>query len=231
MWPADPQVVVRCRLHGRQSREIGQVPRPQRPVALVWLSGMLLTATALAGCTQTGANHALPVASTQSRTAAQAISSSLPPTSPSPSPQARRSATPSPQPSKSAAPQVPQITSVGTYTRGVLVYFVLHYSDPGHDAEGFGFVGVNGSGWAEENHPFASPSYGIVGPGSIAYPFNEACGMPQHYDSYVEAWIYDTAGIRGIIHSSHFRISLLRNSDGRHDGKFSTIPQAKMNVS
>ncbi len=28
-----------------------------------------------------------------------------------------------------------------------------------------------------------------------------------------------------------FWISPLRNSDGRHDGKFSTIPQAKMNVS
>ena len=27
---------------------------------------------------------------------------------------------------------------------------------------GFGFVGVNGSGWAEENHPFWSPSYGII---------------------------------------------------------------------
>jgi len=35
----------------------------------------------------------------------------------------------------------------------------------------------------------------------------------------------------GIIHSSHFWISPLRNSGGRHDGKFSTIPQAKMNVS
>ena len=37
--------------------------------------------------------------------------------------------------------------------------------------------------------------------------------------------------VGGIIHSSHFRISPLRNSDGRHDEKFSTIPQAKMNVS
>jgi len=40
-----------------------------------------------------------------------------------------------------------------------------------------------------------------------------------------------TLDARGIIHSSHFWISPLRNSDGRHDGKFSTIPQAKMNVS
>jgi Peptidase A4 family len=94
------------------------------------------------------------------------------------------------------APQVPTITSVGTYTQGELVYFDIHYADPGHDAQGFGFVGVNGSGWAEENHPFSSPSYGIVGPDSIAYPFNEACGTPQQYDSYVKAWIYDTAGQR-----------------------------------
>jgi hypothetical protein len=95
-----------------------------------------------------------------------------------------------------AAPTVPQITSVGTYTQGVLVYFDIHYSDPGNDAEGFGFVGVNGSGWAEENHPFTSPSYGVVGTDSIAYPFNEACGTAQQYDSYVQAWIYDTAGNR-----------------------------------
>jgi hypothetical protein len=91
-------------------------------------------------------------------------------------------------------PQVPIITGVGTYTQGELVYFDINYADPGHDAAGFGFVGVNGSGWAEENHLFSSPSYGIVGPDSIAYPFNEECGTAQQYDSYVEAWINDTAG-------------------------------------
>jgi len=94
------------------------------------------------------------------------------------------------------APQVPEITSAGTYTQGELVYFDIHYADPGHDAEGFGFEGVNGSSWAEENHPFSSPSYGIVGPDSIAYPFNEECGTPQQFDSYVKAWIYDRAGRR-----------------------------------
>jgi len=93
-------------------------------------------------------------------------------------------------------PPVPEITSATTYTQGQLVYFDIHYTDPGNDAEGFGFVGVNGSGWAEENHPFTSPSYGIVGPDSIAYPFNEECGTAQQYDSYVQAWIYDTAGER-----------------------------------
>ncbi len=91
---------------------------------------------------------------------------------------------------------VPEITSVGTYTQGQLVYFDIHYADPGNNAEGFGFVGVNGSGWAEENHPFTSPSYGIVGSDSIAYPFNEECGTDQQSDSYVEAWIYDSAGAR-----------------------------------
>jgi hypothetical protein len=91
-------------------------------------------------------------------------------------------------------PQVPEITSVSTYTQGVFVYFDISYSDPVHDAEGFGFVGVNGSGWAEEIQPFSSPSYGIVGTDSIAYPFNEGCGTGQQYDSYVQAWIYDTAG-------------------------------------
>jgi hypothetical protein len=94
------------------------------------------------------------------------------------------------------APQVPVITTAGTYTQGALVYFDIDYADPGHDAEGYGFVGVNGSSWAEENHPFSSPSYGIVGPDSISYPFNEECGTAQQYDSYVEAWIYDTAGQR-----------------------------------
>jgi hypothetical protein len=99
-------------------------------------------------------------------------------------------------PSTPATRPVPQIASVGTYTQGALVYFDIHYTDPGHDAEGFGFVGVNGSRWAEENHPFSSPSYGIVGTDSIAYPFNEACGTAQQYASYVQAWIYDTAGDR-----------------------------------
>jgi hypothetical protein len=86
------------------------------------------------------------------------------------------------------------ITQVTTYTQGVFVYFKITYADPGNNAEGFGFVGVNGSGWAEETHPFSSSSYGIVGPNSIAYPFNQECGTEEQTDSYVQAWIYDTAG-------------------------------------
>jgi len=89
---------------------------------------------------------------------------------------------------------IPEITSAGTYTQGVYVYFDIHYSNTNNNAEGFGFVGVNGSGWAEESHPFSSPSYGIVGQDSIAYPFNQECGTTQKYESYVQAWIYDTNG-------------------------------------
>lgn len=88
----------------------------------------------------------------------------------------------------------PQISSVQTFTQGVFVYFKIYYSDAENDAEGFGFVGVNGSGWAEEQHPFSSPSYGTAGPGWIEYPFNEECGSPQASSSYVKAWIYDTEG-------------------------------------
>jgi hypothetical protein len=111
-------------------------------------------------------------------------------TTPAPKPKPTPTSTPAP----ASTPQVPTITSVSTYTEGVDVYFDIQYADPGNDAEGFGFVGVNGSSWAEETHPFSSPSYGIVGPDSIAYPFNEGCGTAQQYDSYVKAWIYDTAG-------------------------------------
>jgi eukaryotic-like serine/threonine-protein kinase len=111
-------------------------------------------------------------------------------------PPTTNTATSPPPPPTTSAPAVPRIVSVGTHTQGVLVYFDIQYADPGNDAEGFGFVGVNGSGWAEENHPFSSPSYGIVGTDSISYPFNEACGTTQQYTSYVEAWINDTAGDR-----------------------------------
>lgn len=91
---------------------------------------------------------------------------------------------------------VPQITSVGAYQKGALDYFRLTYSNPTNDAKGFGFVGINGSGWAEENHPFTAPSYGIVGHDTIDYPFNLLCGTAQQYSSYVEAWIYNAQGIR-----------------------------------
>lgn len=94
------------------------------------------------------------------------------------------------------APAVPQIVQVSTYQEGVLVYFSVRYSDPGNNAQGFGFVGVNGAGWGEENHPFSSPSYGRVSPGRVDYPFNHGCGTSSQIQSDVQVWIYDTAGTR-----------------------------------
>jgi serine/threonine-protein kinase len=144
-----------------------------------------------------------PTPSTSSTSAPPSASStSGPPSASSTSGPPSASSTSAPPSASSTSalppkPSAPQITSVQTYANGVLVYFSIHYADPGHDAEGFGFVGINGSGWAEEQHPFSSPSYGIVGPDSIAYPFNLECGTSsQVSQSYVEAWIYDTAGVR-----------------------------------
>ena len=77
-----------------------------------------------------------------------------------------------------------------------MVYVEISYTDTGNNAEGFGFVGVNGTSQPEENYSFSSPSDGIVEPGSITYPFNQECGTTGQHASYVKAWIYDSAGAR-----------------------------------
>jgi hypothetical protein len=86
--------------------------------------------------------------------------------------------------------------SVSTYRQGVWVYFDVYYADPGQDAQGFGFMGVNGSRWVEESYPFSSPNRGIVGPDNVAYPLNLECGTAQQHRAEIEAWIYDTAAAR-----------------------------------
>ena len=83
---------------------------------------------------------------------------------------------------------------MGTYQQGGWVYFDVHYDDPGSDAQGFGFMGVNGTRWVEETYPFSSPGLGIVGPDSIAYPLDLGCGTAAQHGAEIEAWIYDTAG-------------------------------------
>lgn len=102
-------------------------------------------------------------------------------------------------------PQAPRITSTSTYREGVMVYLRLTYSDANGDASGFGFVGVNGSGWSAETHSFASPSYGRVGAGRIDYPFNLNCGTTRPYESYVAMWIYDRTGLRTQAVTVHLR--------------------------
>lgn len=90
----------------------------------------------------------------------------------------------------------PVITGYDTFQEGDLIFLRLNYTDPDGDAEGFGFRGVNGSGWAEETHPFSDPSYGRVSEGTIAYPFNHLAASDSPIESDVEAWIYDKEGWR-----------------------------------
>ena len=106
-------------------------------------------------------------------------------------------------PKRVASAQPPRITGTYTYQQGAMVYFEISYSDPGHNAAGFGFVGVEGSLWPSQHYSFSSPAQGIVEPNSIAFPLNQGCGTGLEYTSTVKAWIYDQAGTRSkpvIIH-------------------------------
>jgi hypothetical protein len=106
-------------------------------------------------------------------------------------------------PTPAAPAPVPRITGTYTYQQGAMVYFEISYSDPGHRAAGFGFVGVQGSDWPKQHHSFSSPGDGIVAGSSIAYPLDQGCATGFEYTSTVKAWIYDKAGARSkpvIIH-------------------------------
>jgi hypothetical protein len=86
------------------------------------------------------------------------------------------------------------VTRVYTYKQGVTVYVDIYYTDQGNNADGFGFVGVDGSPIGEANYAFSSPGAGIVEPGSITYPFNEGCGTGQPRSDSIEFWVTDAAG-------------------------------------
>jgi Protein kinase domain len=103
-------------------------------------------------------------------------------------------AAPAPRPAPPAP--APRITRTFTYQQGEMVFFELFYSDPGHNATGFGFVGVEGSDWPEQYHSFSNPAAGIVEANSISYPLNQGCGSGIEFTSTVRAWIYDSAGNR-----------------------------------
>jgi serine/threonine protein kinase len=139
-----------------------------------------------------------PPASVGHTPTATATTTSPPAASASPTPSSTASPSPTPSPSGSTSdlPPVPQITRVGTYHQGAWVYFDVYYADPDQDAQGFGFMGDNGSRWAEETYPFASPYRGIVGPDSIAYPLNLECGTARQHKAEIEVWIYDAAAAR-----------------------------------
>ena len=110
---------------------------------------------------------------------------------------------PAPAPTRVPSAASPRITGTFTYQQDEMVYFEISYSDPGHQAAGFGFVGVEGSDWPEQHHSFSDPADGIVEANSISYPLNQGCGTGFEYTSTVKAWIYDSAGHRSkpvIIH-------------------------------
>jgi hypothetical protein len=101
------------------------------------------------------------------------------------------------------SPPAPRITHAFTYQQGSRVYFDINYSDPGHNAAGFGFVGVQGTALREQDYLFSNPADGIVAGNTIAYPLEQGCGTGQEFTSTVEAWIYNKAGVRSkpaIIH-------------------------------
>jgi|SRR5271166_796338 len=103
---------------------------------------------------------------------------------------------------KGSENQYPEITQTSTFQQNGLTYFKLNYSDlnPNATVVGFGFKGINGSGWAPDEQLFTSPSYGIVSSGKasdgtssgqVEYPFN--LGSPST-PSYVAAYVFDSVG-------------------------------------
>ncbi|MER5201397.1 hypothetical protein ACWD3J_38780 [Streptomyces sp. NPDC002755] len=88
----------------------------------------------------------------------------------------------------------PKVIGWSKYQRGQLEYLSVSWTGR---ATGFGFKGVNGSGWAEEHHRFTSPSYGKVGSHTVDYPFNLGCGTHhQVKSSDVMFWIETKSGAR-----------------------------------
>ena len=157
-------------------------PRPSGPAPRQAIVPVVRTVTS------PGRASPSPVTTPSSRSPGASPSATVP-VSPAASP------SPTPTPSAPASP-APEITSVGTYQQGTWVYFDIHYADPGHDAEGLGFMGVNGFQPVAETYLFASPGPGVAAPDSIAYPLDLECGTAEQHTAEVEAWIYGAAGVR-----------------------------------
>jgi hypothetical protein len=170
--------------HEPQPDGPGTLRRPRRRWRPLATAVAIVGVLAASGAAAYGYTRPQPGAGVPSRAGAKAAASAGQPD------RARDAAASRP----SAA--APRITSTFTYQQGEMVFFEIFYSDPGRDAEGFGYVGVDGSEWPEQNYSFSSPGTGIVEAGSVAYPLNQACGTGLEYASVVKVWIYDTAGAR-----------------------------------
>ena len=99
-------------------------------------------------------------------------------------------------PAGGSAAGKPAITGSSTYQQGSDVFFVVRYTDPGHNASGFGFTGANGSSLAEQDHTFIQPGDGLVTATTVSYPVDQQCGSAHPSTSSVKVWITDTAGAR-----------------------------------
>jgi serine/threonine protein kinase len=177
--PADAD--LRPGLRARRARR-----RPRRPLVTASAVATILVAS--------GAGYGLNAATQHARDDNPALSQIA----------ARIAARPARlAPKRVSSARPPRITGSYTYQQGAMVFFEISYSDPGHNAAGFGFVGVEGSDWPRQNYSFSSPANGIVEANSIAFPLDQGCGTGFEYTSTVKAWIYDKAGARSkpvIIH-------------------------------
>jgi hypothetical protein len=179
---------------GPRSEPSPAAARPGKPRARGGRRRPLITASAVAVILGASAGYGLNAVAQHQRDDDRALSQIA-------ARMAARPVPPAPKPVPSAP--APRITGAYTYQQGARVFFVISYSDPGQSAAGFGFVGVQGSDWRQQQHSFSSPAEGIVTGNSIAYPLNQGCGTGLEYTSTVKAWIYDKAGDRSepvIIH-------------------------------
>jgi serine/threonine protein kinase len=143
-----------------------------RPLAAACVVGGLLAASGAVG-------YALLIANRQPSSASSASGN------PATEPTATGPTSASGFPGTASGPL--QVTRVFTYQQGASIFIDIYYTDS--NADGFGFMGVDGSRIAEANYPFASPGDAIVETGSITYPFNEGCGTNQERSDSIEVWV------------------------------------------
>jgi serine/threonine protein kinase len=160
---------------GESGRDEPRMPWWRQLAAACVIGGLLAASGAAGYALSTGIRH-LSSASSPSGNQARG-----------PTPTASAIASP---PALPGAPSGPlQVTKVYTYRQGAMVFVDIYYTDPDHNANGFGFMGVAGSRIGDVHYSFSSPGAGIVETGSITYPFDEGCGTAQPRSDSIEVWI------------------------------------------
>jgi hypothetical protein len=190
----DPAQSPDPRALGDQRRQVAEdkgMPRSRRwrPLVAACVIGGLVAASSAVGVVLLERSRPPSATSSRSQPGPGTATSTALPASVDISPSA-------PASSHRDSTSPPVITGVYTYQQDEMMYFDIYYTDPGNNAAGFGFVGVNGTSLGQQSYSFSSPGDGIVEPGSITYSFSQACGTGQPRTSSVKVWVYDTAGIR-----------------------------------